>query len=106
MSRFGQFGPQLDAMHEALADLPLDETVSELVTTLSHVSFAWPVSPVGAVNVLAGTLVAAATGMATAVGDGNLNIFEIDDREHLATAVESLRRSADVFEAMIKAGRQ
>lgn len=104
MSQFGQFQLQIDAMQEALQFDPLDQAVTDLVVQIAGDAFTWPVSPVGAVNVLAGSLVSAAVGMAGAVGSGNLSIFEIADREDLRVAVVSLRQSADVFEALLKAG--
>lgn len=106
MTRFGLFESEVAAMQQALSGEPLDEVVTDLVHQLSRSAFSWPTSPVGAVNVLAGTIVASAIGMAGAASEDGFSIFNITDREDLSVAVESLRRSADVFEAMIKAGRQ
>lgn len=105
MSEFGQFSPQVSAMQEALAGDPLPRSITNLVRKISVGAAQWGPSPVGCVNVVAGVLVAAAVGMAGAIGGGGLSITDVDDRDDLRTAVIALRTSADVLEAIVKAGQ-
>lgn len=106
ITSFGPFAAQVVAMHDSVEPYPMAPHVSRKVLGLSAATGSWGTSPVESVNVIAGTLVAAATGMAGAVGSGNLDIFALHDREDLQGAVLAMRGAADVFEAMIKAGRQ
>lgn len=106
ISSFGPFAAQVVAMHDGLEGFPVPQRISRMVLNLSVASADWGVSPVESVNVIAGTLVASATGMAGAVGSGNLDLHSMNDREDLQAAILAMRGAADVFEAMLKAGRQ
>lgn len=78
--------------------------VAAMVEGLSFSAHQWGVSPVEGVVIVAGTLTSAARGMACAL-DGDLHIAEITDREALNMVIAGLRGAADIFEAMLKAGR-
>lgn len=106
MANFGQFTKHVEAMHTTLVPHEVEPHISDMVTMLSKSTWSWGTSPVGSVNVIAGTLVAAATGMAGAIGSGNLSFADVTDREDLQIAVAALRGAADVFDAIVKAGRQ
>ncbi len=105
MNTFGPFAPQVEAMHNQLADYPVQPRISGRVLQLSLSTASWGTSPVESVNVIAGTLVASATGMAKTFGS-QISIHDCFDREDLQGAIIAMRGAADVFEAMLKAGRQ
>lgn len=106
ITSFGPFAPQVVAMHDAVEACSVSPLVTVMVTSLSKSTFGWGTTPVESVNVIAGTLMASATGIAGALGSGNLHLYEISDREDLQAAILAMRGAADVFEAILKAGRQ
>lgn len=98
--------PERQKLSDELATFAAPPWLQRRVLELSHLMGNGGCSPVDAVRILAGTAVAAAEGMASAIDDGNIQLADIVDIENLAHVVVMLRGSAAIFEALLRRSQQ